>query len=207
MVSSNLKLQRDHLLPVNYFNFLTLSLWHYSLKASPTVVTSVSFLCYQHFAHLTVCMHCTGVNVTTVNLLDGISIIPGVEVNGTSIQVSSDVIEQVTNENLGKLLQEQFLTVISPSLFSADVINLLLWFEWSTCGQVSHCIYTSNNYYVSHHHSETAELRQSPVISTAFLCGRRVCNTTAQALELAKMPSVEIVLKHTVSNLTTLCQH
>ncbi len=71
-------------------------------------------------------MHCTGVNVTTVNLLDGISIIPGVEVNGTSIQVSSDVIEQVTNENLGKLLQEQFLTVISPSLFSADVINLLL---------------------------------------------------------------------------------
>ncbi len=71
-------------------------------------------------------MHCTGVNVTTVNLLDGISIIPGVEVNGTSIQVSSDVIEQVTNENLGKLLQEQFLTVISPSLFSADVIDLLL---------------------------------------------------------------------------------
>ncbi len=71
-------------------------------------------------------MHCTGVNVTTVNLLDGISIIPGVEVNGTSIQVSSDVIEQVTNENLGKLLQEQFLTVISLSLFSADVIDLLL---------------------------------------------------------------------------------
>ncbi|XP_064383019.1 adhesion G protein-coupled receptor L1-like isoform X2 [Halichondria panicea] len=109
------------------------------------------------------------VNVTTVNLLDGISIIPGVEVNGTSIQVSSDVIEQVTNENLVRM----------SSIYFSDLSEVLV-------------------------DNETAELRQSSVISTAFLCGRRVCNTTAQALELAKMPSVEIVLKHTTESEETV---
>ncbi len=44
---------------------------------------------------------CTvGVHVTTVNLLDDI---PRVEVNGTSIQVFSGVIEQVTNETSGNI--------------------------------------------------------------------------------------------------------
>ncbi len=65
-------------------------------------------------------MHCIGVNVTTVNLLDGISI-PGVEVNGTSIQV---FFEQVTNENLG-------IKVAARAIFNSNCTILLLLIQ---CG-------------------------------------------------------------------------